>query len=59
MSNPSEMIGNHFSCLAGAVHHFVGGRLLAICMNSIYVTGSQSVYLSESRSLGNAYLSKD
>lgn len=59
VSNPSEMIGKHFSCLAGAVHHFVGQRLLAIYMKSIYVIEGQSIYLSESRSLGNTYLSKD
>lgn len=53
------MIGSCFSCLAEAVHNFVEGRLLAVYMNSIYVTGGQSVYLSESRSLGNTYLSKD
>lgn len=27
VSNPSEMIWDHFSCLAEAVHHFVGDKI--------------------------------
>lgn len=53
VSNPSEMIGKPLhTCLAGVVHNFMGRRLLAIYMNSVYVTRTQSVYLSENRSLG-------
>jgi len=51
VSNPSEMTWDHFNCLTGAVHHFVGGKY---CLKHVqlYVIGSQYIYLSQSRSVG-------
>ena len=47
MNNSPKIIWDYLNCSAGAVHHYVGKKLPAICMSSVYVTAGSSVFLKD------------